>query len=896
MNKNFHALSVKDCLAELKTSLSGLSTREATSRLTKNGLNELEKKRGFSRWSVFFKQLKNPFIYILLFAGVASLVLSEYTNATVIFTAVFLNALIGFFQENKANNSLEKLRELVKYRAVVKRDGEDSVVDAFLLTVGDIISIEAGARVPADARLLETSGLAVNEAVLTGEPFPADKISEIVSIGASLADRRNMIYAGTTAVSGRGLAVITAIGSETEVGGISRMIALSIEEKTPLQAKLEKLAKFLAIMFLSLCSLVFVLGVVEGRGIYEMFFVGVALAVSSIPEGLLISMTLILVLGMQRLLKNKVLTRKLVSAETLGSTTVICTDKTGTLTEGKMAVARILAGDSEFELGSFTRLQEEKEAPTVFLALRIGALCNNAILENPDEPLEEGRFFGAPTEIALLSAAMEAGLNKSEALRVEPRLLEKQFTSADKFMATLHSRSSGYVLYEKGAPEIILAKCADFYSDGEQLALRNERRERILNNFKKFTTEGFRLMAMAFREIPESFLNKDEAEPEWKKLDEKLCFVGLVVLKDPLRSDAGHSIAEARSAGLRPIIITGDHPLTAKAIALEIGLNADKENILTGEELDKIDDKELSRHVSKIDIYARVSPHHKLRIINAWRERGEVVAMVGDGINDAPALQAADIGIALGTGTDIAKEASDMVLLDNNFKAIVLAVEEGRRIFSNLRKVIVYLVSDSFAEIVLISGAIILSAPLPLLPVQILWLNIIQDGLPNFSLAFEKSTKSAMEKKPKGREVPLLSSKMKAIIFGVGIFIDVVIFIFFWQLFKQGSDITYLRTLMFAILGTKSLVSIFSLRSLSRPIWRLNLFSNGWLWAAVGFSSTFFLLALYWSPIQKLLAITNLPALDWLAVFAFAFANLILIEAVKIFFTIREKKKYAIAR
>ena len=851
--------------------------------MRKNGPNELEAKKSFSKFKLFIKQLKSPFIYILLFAGFTSLILGENGNAAVILGAVALNAIIGFFQENKANDSLEKLRDIVKHQAIVLRDGRERKIDAREVVVGDIILIEAGSRLPADGRLLEAAELSVNEAALTGESYPANKLVEKVPVSSSLPDRRNMVYAGTVAVSGRGRAVITAIGKNSEVGKISDMISGKEEENTPLQIKLEKLAKFLATMFLSVCGLVFILGLIGGRSVYEMFLVAVALAVSSIPEGLLISMTFILVIGMQRLLKANALTRKLVSAETLGSTTVICSDKTGTLTEGRMAVSHIIIGEKEFEVSSPGSRQEGEEAKIVSLALQIGAMCNNAIIDNPDEPLAKWKFSGTPTEKALLKAAYEAGIERRDVERTEVRLAEKQFTSVTKFMATLHKRNSHFVLYEKGAPEIILGKSKDFYHHGELIPLTEAHKSKILDNFERLTSLGFRLLAVAFREIEHD--SGAVEKKDWDDLDKDLSYVGLVALKDPLRVDAKATIKEARAAGIRPVIITGDHKLTALAIGKEIGLPVGKEDIVSGDDLDKMDDDELRRRCAKISIYARVSPHHKLRIVNALRQRGEVVAMAGDGVNDAPALKAADVGIALGNGTDVAKESSDIILLNNNFKVIVAAVEEGRRIFSTLRRVITYLTSDAFCEIVLVTGSIIMTAPLPIIPVQILWLNIINDGMPNFALSFEKGTKAMMERKPRKRDTSLLSPEMKTIIFLVGMLVNVAIFLYFFLLLKRGGDIIQVRTVVFSILGAKSLFAIFSLRSLSRPIWAMNPFGNLYIWAAVSISGALFLAAIYWAPLQSLLGTVSLPARDWLPALAFSAVNVLLIEAAKLYYS-----------
>ncbi len=885
---DFHSISAKTCLKELKASENGLTLKEAESRLKKNGLNELAAKKDFSKIKLLLKQFQSPFIYILLLAGLASLLLRENGNAIVIFVAVALNTAIGFFQENKANDSLKKLRNMVRHQAVVLRQGRERKIDASQVVVGDIIILEAGSRLPADGRLLEAAELSINESILTGESYPARKTADKVPTGASLPDRHNMIYAGTVAVSGRGKAVVVATGRNTEVGKISDLVSTE-EGLTPLQEKLDGLAKFLATLFLSVCTLVFILGIVEGRGIYEMFMVSVALAVSSIPEGLLISMTFILALGMQRLLKVSALTRKLVSAETLGSTTVICSDKTGTLTEGHMAVSHIIIGENEFEVSSPGSRQEGEEAKIVSLAMQISAMCNNAIIDNPDEPLAKWRFTGTPTERALLKAAYEAGIDSWELQKKELRVAERQFTSTTKFMATLHKTEKGLKLYEKGAPEVILEKSKTFYHHGEIVSLTDSHKDKILKNFEKLAATGFRLIAVGLKDIEGDLALEDKLD--WDAIDNELTYVGLIALKDPLRPDAKETIRQARDAGIRPVIVTGDHKLIALAISKEIGLSVTKDGVVSGEDLDKMSDDELKKRCTKINIYARVSPHHKLRIINALRERGEVVAMTGDGINDAPALKAADVGIALGNGTDVAKESADIILLNNNFKVIVAAVEEGRKIYSTLRRVVTYLTSDAFCEIVLVTSSILLTSPLPILPVQILWLNIINDGFPNFALSFEKVTKTMMDRRPKKRDSALLTGEMKAIIFFVGMIVNVIIFIFFFYLFKAGVEIDHLRTLMFSILGAKSLLSIFSLRSLSRPIWQLNPFSNLYIWLAVGLSAGLLLLAIYLPPLQGLLGTASIGLKDWMTILGFSIFNLILLEATKLYYSNKEYSK-----
>jgi P-type Ca2+ transporter type 2C len=509
-------------------------------------------------------------------------------------------------------------------------------------------------------------------------------------------------------------------------------------------------------------------------------------------------------------------------------------------------------------------------------------MCNNASGENPEEDLKSRRYIGDPTEIALLSAAIQSGSSKEELIISEPLVAELPFDNEKKFMATLHKKGGGYVMYEKGAPEKLLPKSVKYYHQGVIKTLSLKAKENLAKNYENMTSRGLRVIGVAIRQFKKGEI--DPRESDWKKWDSALVFIGIIAIKDPLRPEAAETIKLCRQAGIRPIMITGDHKLTAKAIGGELGMDVKAENIIEGEELDKTSDEKLFKLVNKIDIYSRVSPRHKLRIVKALQSRGEVVAMTGDGINDSPALKAADIGISLGTGTDIAKETSDIVLLDDNFSTIVAAVRQGRVIFKNIRKVITYLISDSFSEVVLILGSIIFNTPLALLPAQILWINIVNDGLPHFSLAFEKDDDDTMKEKPIKKNEPILNKEMKTIIFGVGLARDIMIFGFFYYLLKQSVDVKELQTIMFAALGVKSLVSIFSIRSLSVPVWKMNIYSNIYLLLAVAASFLFLLLGIYWPPLQIMLSTVPLSQDAWVFIFLLAFFNMALIESVKLYF------------
>lgn len=876
---NFHSLTIKECFKNLKSSPKGLSKKEASKRLEKHGLNKIEEEKGMSNLQIFLEQFKSPLIYILLIAGAISIFLGENIDASVIFGAVFLNTAIGYFQESKANQALSKLKQMVELKALVLRDGHEISINSSEITIGDIIILQAGNKVPADARLIESQDLQITEASLTGESVPSQKNIKKVSKGKALADRENMVYASTVIVRGSGKAVVTAVGADTEIGKIANLVQSTEEEKTPLQLRLTKLSRLLGILVLLISLSVLFIGIFQGRDFFEMFITSIAIAVASLPEGLVVAVTVILVLGMQRILKEKALTRRLVAAETLGSTTIICSDKTGTLTEGKMNVAHIVVGEKEYEVEDFGSRQIKGEAKYVSMALQIGMMCNEAIIENPNESLKKWRIIGDPTETALLLAAYQSGLDKEKILKMEPKIDVLPFDSDKKFMITLHKKKDGHVLYEKGAPERLLDKSSSFYHKGKAAKLNQKERNSLIRTYENLTEKGFRVIGVAFREF--SDLDWNVNKKDWDSIDKDLTFAGFIALQDPLRPEAKETIQVCREAGIRPIIITGDHKLTAKAIAEEVGLKARKENILTGDNLDNIDDSELKKIVNKIDIYARVSPHHKLRIIKAWQSRGEVVAMTGDGINDSPALKAADIGISLGNGTDIAKETSDLVLLDNNFKTIVSAVREGRVIFANIRKVITYLVSDSFSEVILIVGSILLGMPLAILPTQILWINIVNDGFPTFGLAFEKESGAVMRNKPLKKDEPIFNKEMKIIVLAAGLVRDFFIFSIFLFLFKHGFDLDYTRTFVFAALGSNSLVYIFSLRSLERPIWKINPFSNLYLIAAVSASLFLLLIAIYWPPLQGILSTVPLSLNSWALISSTGIITIILIEMIK---------------
>jgi len=854
----WHTLDFQEVAKVLRTNLQeGLSASEVEKRKRAFGSNKLPAKKPIFSFWLFLSQFKSPLVYILLIGAVVTFLFHEFTDCLVILGAVFLNTIVGFLQEKKAQNTLRALKKVVKHKAEVLRDGKLKIIDSEELVPGDIIILNPGERVPADGRLVEAHRLKINEMALTGEWMPASKHTDILPEETPLADRDNMVYMGTIVESGFGRAIVVNIGENTEIGKVAKLIRETKEEKTPYQKKLAHFSKIIGVIVVIISFFILVEGMLTLKELplferfKEMFTTAIAVAVAAIPEGLPVAMTIILALGMQKILQRKGLVRKLVAAETLGSTSVIATDKTGTLTEGKMAVDKVIG---------------KKEA-----VLKCALLTSEAFVENPQETKEKWIIRGKPTERALLKASIELYgyqfLKDWEKKRVDQIL----FDSIRKFKAALYQEKGKLLLFVCGAPEKLL----------ELSSLSQEEKAQWEKELTKLTKKGLRVVACAKREIKEKKHIND--------LIENLEFLGLITLSDPIRKDAKEAIKICKQAGLKVIIVTGDHKLTTKAIAEELGLKAKEEEILEGVELDKLTQEELIKILPKIKIFARVEPKHKMRIIDAWQKKGEVIAMTGDGINDAPALKKADIGVALGSGTEVAKETSDLILLNDSFSIIVAAIEEGRRIIDNIRKVITYLLSDSFTEVILIGASIITQTPLPVTALQILWVNLIEDTFPSIALSFEPKEKDIMKRKPIGHKAPLLTREMKVIIFIIGIITDFILLgVFFWLL-KQNYEIDYIRTIIFASLAVNSLLYIFSCKNLRKNLWQERIFSNKLLIGAVLIGLGMLILAIYLPSLQYALKTKPLGLHGWLIVFGASIVDILLIEATKFYFIVRHQ-------
>lgn len=854
----------------------GLSAAEADKRLKKYGLNILPKEKRLTKMVILFNQFKNSLVYFLIIAAIISFALGEIVDGWVILGAVALAAVFGYFQESKAERSLWALKQIIRSAARVFRDGREEEIDATRLAPGDIILLEEGAMAPADCRIVSSFNLEANEASLTGEAAPREKSNETLEAGVSAPDRHNMVYMGTVITRGYGTGIVTGTGVNTQIGKIAESLSEVKEGATPLQKKLTIFSRWISVIVLFLAGVLFIGGILRGLDAVEIFITSVAVAVAAIPEGLIAAVSVILAIGMVRLLDKKALVRKMLAAETLGSTTVICSDKTGTITEGKMSVVDIFSAS---------------DGKAYSLAMKIALICNAARIMNPRDNFREWEIVGESTEKAILESAVNAGFSRFYFKRLAYLLDEIPFESRIQYRAMLLAGDSEIIdgskkniLLVSGAPEKILQASHYVYKNGEEVKLYASQFQDFQDDYTKMTKEGLRVLAVAYRQVEDNIKSFKSLENPVSEM----VLVGFLALKDPIRPGVAEALRLAQKSGIKAVMITGDHHHTAETIAKEIGLNVGPDNILEGRDLERMGDEELRKAVKRIVIYARIMPHDKLRIVEALQANGEVVAMTGDGVNDAPALKRADIGIAVGTATDVSKEASDMVLLDSDFSVIVEAVRQGRIIFDNIKKIITYVLSDSFSEVILIGGSLLLGFPLPLIPAQILWTNLVVDGLPTFALAFEPGEKDIMEEKPMSHKLPLIDKEMKAIIFIVGIITDILLFSIFFYFLKSGLDIKHVRTIVFAVLGFNSLIYIFSIKSLRRSVLSTGVLSNKYLVGSVLLGFFMLAAAIYFPPLQTILKTAALDLKDWFFILGLGLVEILAIEITKWYFVSRK--------
>ncbi|MFH0951880.1 MAG: HAD-IC family P-type ATPase [Patescibacteria group bacterium] len=891
MSQFWYQQSVDKILKKIKSDNKGLSSDEVKKRLVHDGPNELPKPPVAPRIKVLVNQFRSAMVLILVAASAISFSLGDIVDGWVIAAAVIINVLVGWVQEYRAERSLESLREAITFTTVVFRDGQEREIGTNEIVVGDIIVLRSGHRVPADARIIEATSLYSNEAALTGESYPVEKDGKIIEEDKPVADQKNMVFMGTTIDQGEGRAVVVATATKTEIGKIAKLVKDTKEEQTPLQKQLQSFGRSLSYVILAISIIIFAVGVMADRPVVEMFTTAVAVAVAAVPEGLIIGITVILTIGMQRMLKQNALTRRLLAAETLGSTSVICTDKTGTLTEGKMHVAGIITTDGEYETDSIK--QADNQAIGLINLLRIGMICNDAFVENEEADLKDWKVVGNPTEQALLVAGDKLGFRKTALDKDMPRLDTLPFNSDRKYMMTLN-RVDGqqhHRMLVKGAPERILAMSAEVDKNGKVVKITKAHVDKYKDQFDRLSSKGLRLLAFAYRDVS----NKMNKLTEYDFTKPGLIFTGFVVIKDPLRPNVSETIKEVQQAGVRVAMITGDHRNTAKAIAGELGLPNEDINTIDGTELNKLSDHELADRAETITIYARVSPKDKLRIVDALQSHGEVVAMTGDGVNDAPALRSADIGIALGSGTAVAKETASMVLVDNNFKTIVAAVRQGRVIFDNMRKLFTYLLADSFTQVILIGLSLLISIwlkdfPLPLIAAQILWINLITDGFPHIALTVEPEEKEIMKEPPRSPKISIISSQMKIMIALISVITALITLGLFWYYWHTTGDTELARSVAFAALGVDTLLFAFSVKSFRYSILSKKTFNNLWLIGAVGIGMVMQLLAMYLPALQNVFQIVSIGLAEWIPVIISAAAVILFIEITKKIFIRREKQ------
>ncbi len=833
---DYYSRSAEETLNELQASKEGLTSAEAAERLQRYGPNQIEEKKKKTRIELFLEQFKNNLILILLIAAVVEIFLKKYTESAAIFLILLINATLGYTQEYRAQSSIEALRRMAAPRSKALRDGARVQTETSSLVPGDIIFLETGDKVPADARLIEAFNLQAQESSLTGESVPAQKSAGKLGPNLQVGDRRNMLFSGTIIANGRGMAVVTATGSGTEIGRIANLIQ-SDEEKTPLQEKLAQLSTHISYIVAFVSAIVFAAGFIRREEIFTLFLTTVSLAVAAIPEGLPIVVTVTSSLGIQRMAKKNALIRKLPSVETLGCATVICTDKTGTLTCNQMTVKKVYANQSTVEVSGEGYSAEGKFSsdPAKFtLLLKAGALCNDASI-NPTPA-------GDPTEIAILVSAAKAGLSKEELEQQAPRTGETPFTSERKYMVTIH----GDTAYAKGAPDELLNLCSHVVIGGKAVKLTKKERDEILEANKKLAGEALRVIGFAYKHF------------SGKYTEGGFLFLGLQGMIDPPRKEVREDIEKCRRAGIKVIMITGDHPSTASAIAKQLGLEI---RILTGAEIDVLHD--LSSVVEDIIIYARVSPEHKLRIVEALKNHGHVVAMTGDGVNDAPALKKADIGVAMGiTGTDVAKEASDMILADDNFTSIVNAVEEGRGIYANIKKFLRFQLSTNAGAILTVFIGTLAGLPLPLTALQLLWINIIVDGPPALSLSMEPLEKGAMEKPPRNPKEQILTRRMLGYIIITGFVMAAGTLGIYSYLLSASPEKA--QTMAFTTFVLFQLFNVLNCRSSSQSLFKLGVFSNRASLLTITGVVLIQAAIVYLSPFQGIFGTSALSLKDWL--------------------------------
>lgn len=910
--KHWGEMTIEQTIEELQVDpQKGLSRYEAQRRLSLVGANQLIEQKKKSPFALFLSQFSDFMVLILIAAAIISALLEEYADALTILTIIILNACLGFAQEYRAEKSLEKLKKLTARETVVNRDGILLTIEASQLVPGDIVHLQTGDIVPADLRIFEGGQLEINEAILTGESLPVKKQArEVCPKKVPLGDRKNMAFMGTVVTRGKAVGIVVDTGMFTEMGKIAGYMQEIQEESTPLQKRLAQLGRWLVFCCLAIVAIVVVMGLMRGEPMFTMVLTGVSLAVAAIPEGLPAIVTIALAIGVQKMVKRRAIVRALPAVETLGCATVICSDKTGTLTQNEMTVRQYcvsgqiitISGEGYIPRGeiNFSAGEEEqrKNKPGLEIAFKIAVLCNNSYLKKCEAVINglfrkndnQWEIMGDPTEGALLVSAAKGGFWREQLEKEERRIGEVPFDSERKRMSVVYCNNKGErLIYTKGAPDLLLTLCSKVWWKGKVVPLTETIKEQLLLMNDQMASQALRVLGLAYREIPpQPSLEENELE----KLENDLIFVALAGMIDPPRQSAIHAVKKCRRAGIKTVMITGDHKNTAEAVAREMQIIIDSsQRVLTGGELDLLTNAELKKLINRVSVYARVSPQHKLRIVRILKETGHVVAMTGDGVNDAPAVKEADIGISMGiSGTDVTREASSLILANDDFATIVAAVEEGRTIYDNIKKFIRYLLSCNAGEVLTMFVAAFLGLPLPLLPIQILWVNLVTDGLPAMALGLDPSDPGIMQRKPRSPQESIFAHGLPIRILAGGIFISIITLLsfiigFYWG----GKDLLLARTMAFTTLVFAQLFYVFQCRSESYSIFDLGFFTNPFLVGAVLCSMSMQLAVIYLPFLQQVFKTVALQMGHWVLIFSFT-AGFILLQGLWYTVKIRGKR------
>ena len=919
-NTKWYQQSITDTLKSLGSSIRGLTTEEAKKRLDQYGYNEIQAEEGVSPWKLLAEQFKSTLIIILLVAVALSVVIGitnlepggglpeEITDAIVIFVIVIACVILGFVEEYRSEKAMAALKKMAAPTATILRDGNEVEIPAEELVPGDIVILNTGDKIPADLRLIEAMNLNTQEAPLTGESTPVEKITTpIEGNEVSVGDLKNMAYTGTTVTYGRGKGIVVTTGMQTEFGKIAAMLQGVEEEETPLQKNLDKVGKMLGYACLAIVSVVVILSIIRGHifsidGIMDMFIWGVSLAVAAVPEALPAVVVISLSIGVQKMVKRHALVRRLSAVETLGCTTVICSDKTGTLTQDQMTVRQIyvngrlinVTGSGYEPKGEFQidgKTMDISQDATTRIFMKINALCNDTHLLQTNGQWE---IKGDPTEGGLLVVAAKSGIEREKINGELPRVDEIPFSSERKKMTTIHKNPDGRVAYSKGAPEMILESCAYILENGQKKPLTERDKTTVLGAAHGMAESALRVLGMAYKPLAENQTNRADYEKE-------MVFVGLAGMIDPPRLEVKEAIRNCEHAGIKSVMITGDHKITASAIAKELGILKPDGVAITGAELDKMSDEEYEKMVGKIDVYARVSPSHKLKVVGAFSKRGDIVAMTGDGVNDAPALKKADIGVAMGiSGTDVSKEAAAMVLTDDNFASIVAAVEEGRGIFNNIKKYLIYLLSANIGEVLIMFVASLLTLPLPLVAIHLLWINLTTDGLPALALAVDPSDPDIMDRPPRDPKSSIFTKNVLVIMVVIGVIMAATMLpLFIWKLDSTGyswrdANNPFLPEAQTMVLCTMVLFELFvsmACRSEIHSLFKVGVFSNKWLIYSIFTSLAMLMAVIYIPALQGPFHVVPIGWEDWRLILPISLTGFAAIEIVKLIFRKTSKNK-----